>query len=111
MKFRKSETYIDAKQNGRAQKTTFKTFILMKKKWMSCPTCSAKEIWADLKETGISVSRRTLDRRLVQEFSLKTRTEAITYNSKGVQIPYLPVYKLTRCTSRPPKIRRKFTIL
>ena len=25
-------------------------------------------------------------------------------------IPYLPVYKSTRCISRPPKIRRKFTI-
>ena len=32
MKFRKSETYIDAKQNGRPQKTAFKTFIFMKKK-------------------------------------------------------------------------------
>ena len=70
MKFRKSETYIDAKHNGRPQKTAFKTFTWMKKKGMSCPTCSAKEIWADLKETGISVSRRTLGRRLVQEFSL-----------------------------------------
>ena len=26
-------------------------------------------------------------------------------------LPYLPVYKSTRCISRPPKIRRKFTIL
>ena len=27
------------------------------------------------------------------------------------KLPYLPVYKSTRCISRPPKIRRKFTIL
>ena len=27
------------------------------------------------------------------------------------KLPYLPVYRSTRCISRPPKIRRKFTIL
>ena len=42
---------------------------------MNSPTCSAKKIRADLKilnETGISVSRQAIIRRLVEEFGLKS---------------------------------------
>ena len=39
---------------------------------------------------------------------LKSCIKKIHHN---LYIPYLPVYKSTRCISRPPKIRRKFTIL
>ena len=46
---------------------------LIKKKVMNSPTCSSKKIKSDLNETGISVSRRTVSRRLVEEFGLMSR--------------------------------------
>ena len=55
------------------RKTTLRTDILIEKKVTNSPTCSAKKIRADLNETGISVSRRTVRRRLVEEFGLKSR--------------------------------------
>ena len=43
---------------------------------------------------------------------LVSRIEQMIFKFRNfMEVPYLPVYKSTRCISRPPKIRRKFTIL
>ena len=55
---------------------TLRTDIFNKSKLMNSPTCSAKKIRADLNETGISVSRQTIIRRLVKEFDLRSRKPA-----------------------------------
>ena len=60
VKFKELGTYADAKRSGRPCKTTHRTEILIKRKVMNSPTCSAKKIRADLNETGISVSRQTV---------------------------------------------------
>ena len=39
-------------------------------------TCSAKKIRAELGETGLRISRRTISRRLTDEFRLKSRKPA-----------------------------------
>jgi len=53
------------------------------------PTCSAKKIRAELGETGSRIIRRTISRRLTDEFGLKSR--------KPVRKPRLtPAMKLKR---------------
>ena len=76
MKFKKLGTYADAKRSGRPRKTTPRTDILIKRKAMNSSTYSAKKIRPDLNETGISVSRRTVSSRSVEEFGLKSRKSA-----------------------------------
>ena len=59
-------TYAVAKRSGRLYKTTPRTDVLIKRKVMNSPTCSTMKIRADLNETGILVSRRTVSRQFVE---------------------------------------------
>ena len=76
VKFKELRTYADAKPNGRLRKIPSRNDTLIKRKVMNSSTCSAKKIRADLNETGISVGRQTIIRRLVEEFGLKSRKPA-----------------------------------
>ena len=76
VKFKELGTYADAKRNGRPGKTAPRTDILIEKKMMNSPTCSANKIKADLNVTGISVSRQIIIRCLVEKFGLKSRKPA-----------------------------------
>ena len=76
VKFKNSGIYSDAKRSDRPKKTTPRADNVMKRQVMKPPTCSAKKIRAELNKAGVSVSRRTVSRRLVQEFGLKSRKPA-----------------------------------
>ena len=76
VKLKELGTNTDAKLSGRPRKASPRTDILIKRKVINSPTCSAEKIRADLNETGISISRQTIIRRLVEEFGLKSRKPA-----------------------------------
>ena len=76
VKFKNSGIYSDAKRSGRPKKTTPRADNVMKRQVMKSPTRSAKKIRAELNKASVSVSRRTVSRRLVQEFGLKSRKPA-----------------------------------
>ena len=84
-----------------ARNTTPRTDILIKRKVMNSPTCSAKKIRADLKETGISVSRWTVSRCLVEEFNVKSRKSArkprLTLKIKKKRIQFALQHKDWTC--------------
>ena len=82
VKFKKLGTYADAERSGGSRKTTPRTDILIKRKVINSPTCSAKKIRADLNETGISVSRQTISRRSVEKFGLKSRKPRLILKMK-----------------------------
>jgi len=73
VKFKNCGPYSDCKWSGRPRKTTRRDNILIKRCVVKFPTCSAKKIRAELGETGSRISRRTISRRLTDEFGLKSR--------------------------------------
>ena len=73
VKFKNCGSYPDCKRSGRPRKTTRRDNILIKICVVKSPTCSAKKIRAELRETGSRISRRTISRCLTDEFSLKSR--------------------------------------
>ena len=103
VKYKELGTYADAKRNGRPRKTTPRTDILIKRKVMNSPTCSARKIRADLNETGISVSRQTIIRRLVEEFGLKSRKPVrkprLTLKMKKKRLQFVLQHKDWTCAS------------
>jgi len=76
VKFKNCGPYSDCKRSGRPRKTTRRHDILIKRCVAKFPTCSAKKIRAELEETGSRISRRTISRRLTDEFGLKSRKPA-----------------------------------
>jgi len=76
VKFKNCGSYSDCKRSGRPRKTTRQDDILIKRCVVKSPKCSAKKIRAELGETGSRISRRTISRRLTDEFGLKSRKPA-----------------------------------
>ena len=76
VKFNNCGSYSDCKRSDRPRKTTWREDILIKRCVVKSPTCSAKKIQAELGETGSRISRRTISRRLTDEFGLKSRKPA-----------------------------------
>jgi len=76
VKFKNCGSYSDCKRSGRQRKTTRRDDILIKRCVVKSLTCSAKKIRAELGETGSKISRRTISRRLTDEFGLKSRKPA-----------------------------------
>jgi len=76
VKFKNCGFYSACKRSGRPRKTTRRDDILIKRCAVKSPTCSAKKIRAELGETGSWISRRTISRRLTDEFGLKSRKPA-----------------------------------
>ena len=60
VKFKELGTYADAKRSSRPRKTTPRTDILIKRRVINSPTCSAKKIRADLNETNVTESQNCL---------------------------------------------------
>ena len=73
MKFQKSGTYSDAKRSGRPQKTTPMDVYVIRSTAVRSPMSSASKIRSVPLAKGMDVSRRTVSRRLVDDFGLKTR--------------------------------------
>ena len=89
VKFKNCGSYSDCKRSGRPRKTTRRDDILIKRCVVKSPACSGKKIRAELGETSSKISRRTISRRLTDEFGLKSR--------KPARKPRLtPVMKLKR---------------
>jgi len=74
--FKDCGSYLDCKRSSRPPKTTRRDDILIKRCVVKSPTCSAKKIRAEFGETGSRISRRTISRRLTDEFGLKSRKPA-----------------------------------
>ena len=72
VKFNQTGSYAEAAKPGRPRKTTPRNDITMKRAATRSPVSSAKKIRLQLLETGINVSRRTVSRRLVNDFGLKS---------------------------------------
>jgi len=69
VKFKNCGSYSDRNRSGRPRKTTRRDDILIRCVVKS-PSCSAKNIRAQLGETGSGISRRTISRCLTDEFGL-----------------------------------------
>ena len=76
VKFQKSGTYSDAKRSGRPQKTTPRDDHGIRRTAVRSPMSSASKIRSVLLAKGTDISRRTVSRRLVDDFSLKARKPA-----------------------------------
>jgi len=74
--FKNCGSYSDCNRSGRPQKTTRRDDILMKRCVVKSPTYSAKKIRAELGETGSRIIRRTISRRLADEFGFKSQKPA-----------------------------------
>ena len=72
VKFKNCGSYSDCKRSGRPRKTTRRDDILIKRCVVKSSSCSGKKIRAELGETGSKISRRTISRRLTDEFGLKS---------------------------------------
>jgi len=97
VKFKNCGSYSDRKRSGRPRKTTRRDDILIKRCVVKSPTFSAKKIRAELGETGSRISRRTISRRLTDEFGLKSRKPArkprLTQAMKLKRLQFAKKYK------------------
>lgn len=76
VKFQKTGTYSDAKRSGRPRKTTLRDDHVIRRVAVRSPTSSASKIRSVLLARGAKVSRRTVSRRLVDDFGLKAHKPA-----------------------------------
>jgi len=71
VKFQKAGTYSDAKKSGRPQKTTPRDDHIIRRTAVRSPMSFASKMQSVLLAKGADVSRRTVSRRLVDDFGLK----------------------------------------
>lgn len=71
-KFQMEGTYTDAKRPGRPRKTSPRDDHMIRRAAVRSPTSSASKIRSALLAKGVNVSRRTVSRRLVNDFGLKS---------------------------------------
>jgi len=97
VKFKNCGSSSDCKRSGGPRKTTPPDDILIKRCVVKSPTCSAEKIRAELGETGSRISRRTICRRLTDEFGLKSRKPArkprLTRSMKLKRLQFAKKYK------------------
>ena len=76
VKFRITGTYSTAKKSGRPRKTTPRDDLMIRRTAVRSPMSSASKIRSALLAKGTNISRRTLSRRLVDDFGLKAHKPA-----------------------------------
>ena len=75
-KFRNTGTYTTAKKSGRPRKTTPRDDHAIRRIVVRSPMSSASKIRSSLLAKGTDISRRTVSRRLVDDFDLKAHKPA-----------------------------------
>ena len=75
-KFRNTGTYTTAKKSGRPRKTTPRDDHAIRRIAVRSPMSSASKIRSSLLAKGTDISRRTVSRRLVDDFDLKAHKPA-----------------------------------
>ena len=76
VKFRITGTYSTAKKSGRPRKTTPRDDLMIRRTAVRSPMSSASKIRSALLAKGTNISRRTVSRRLVDDFGLKAHKPA-----------------------------------
>ena len=76
VKFQTKRTYTDTKRSGRPRKTSPRDDHIIRRTAVRSPTSSANKIRSALLAKGVNVSRRTVSRRLVDDFGLKSHKPA-----------------------------------
>ena len=76
VKFKKTETYSDAKRSGCPRKSTPRVEHIIRRTAVRSSMSSASKIRSVLLAKGADISRRTVNRRLVIDFGLKARKPA-----------------------------------
>ena len=76
VKFRKTGSYSDAKRSCQPRQTTPQDDDVIRRAAVWSPMTSASKVRAVLLAKGADVSRRTVSRPLVNDFSLKSRKPA-----------------------------------
>jgi len=97
VKFKNCGSYSGCKRSGRPWKTTRQDDVLIKRCIVKSPMCSAKKVRAELGETASRISRRTISRRLTDEFGLRSRKSArkprLTPAMKLMRLQFAKKYK------------------
>ena len=87
-KFRNTGTYTTAKKSGKPRKTTPRDDHAIRRIAVRSPMSSASKIRSSLLAKGTDISRRTVSRRLVDDFDLKAHKPRLTQAMKSKRLAF-----------------------
>lgn len=76
VRYQQDNTFTDSKRSGRPRVTTRREDGMIRRIALRSPSSSCRKIRADLLRSGTKVSMKTVSRRLVDDFGLKSRKPA-----------------------------------